>query len=202
MVSQNWSKEFSAPLFVCVCVLLNPQRNGVTGALSTTYLVLFPNETSSGVMNFKDPLLSSSKSSEHWYWPVTLLRASAQQIEEFRQTNGTFIKGCIRLWVCGDLYRYIVQPSYKNPLFAWGTRISNWIMNCLQVIGPIASIPFPSKEIKKSTSVFFFKALYLALKVAVTWGPQLRSKGELRFNRGQIYCPSNWHICLSWASTL
>lgn len=75
-------------------------------------------------------------------------------------------------------------------------------MNCLQVIGPVASIPFPSKEIKKSTSVFFFKALYLALKVAVTWGPQLRSKGELRFNRGQIYCPSNWHICLSWASTL
>ena len=60
-------------------------------------LVLFSNETSSGVMNFKDPLLSSSKSSEHSYRPVTLLRAGAQQIEEFRQTNRRFIKGCTRL---------------------------------------------------------------------------------------------------------
>ena len=60
-------------------------------------LVLFSNETSSGVMNFKDPPLSSSKSSEHSYRPVTLLRAGAQQIEEFRQTNRRFIKGCTRL---------------------------------------------------------------------------------------------------------
>ena len=65
--------------------------------IDNQYLVLFPNETSSGVMNFKDPLLSSSKSSEHSYRPVTLLRASAQQIEEFRQTNRRFIKGCTRL---------------------------------------------------------------------------------------------------------
>ena len=60
-------------------------------------LVLFSNETSSGVMNFKDPLLSSSKSSENSYRLVTLLRAGAQQIEEFRQINRRFIKGCTRL---------------------------------------------------------------------------------------------------------
>ena len=34
-------------------------------------------------------------------------------------------------------------------------------MNCLQVIGPVASIPFPSKEIKKSTSVFFSRRFIL-----------------------------------------
>lgn len=60
-------------------------------------LVLFSNETSSSVMNFKDPLLSSSKSFEHSYRPVTLLRAGAKQIEEFRQTNRRFIKGCTRV---------------------------------------------------------------------------------------------------------
>ena len=65
--------------------------------IDNQYLVLFSNETSSGVMNFKDPLLSSSKSPEHSYRPVTLLRAGAQQIEEFRQTNRRFIKGCTRL---------------------------------------------------------------------------------------------------------
>ena len=40
-------------------------------------LVLFWNETSSGVMNFKDSLLSSSNFSERSYRPVTLLRAGA-----------------------------------------------------------------------------------------------------------------------------
>ena len=38
-------------------------------------LVLFLDETSSGVMNFKDALLSSSKSSGELYQPVTLWRA-------------------------------------------------------------------------------------------------------------------------------
>ena len=38
--------------------------------IDNQYLVLFSNETSSGVMNFKDPLLSSSKSPEHSYRPV------------------------------------------------------------------------------------------------------------------------------------
>ena len=65
--------------------------------IDNQYLVLFSNETSNGVMNFKDPLLSSSKSSEHSYRLVTLLRAGAQQIEEFRQTNRRFIKGYTRL---------------------------------------------------------------------------------------------------------
>ena len=65
--------------------------------IENQYLVLFSKETSSGVINLKDLLLSSSKSSEHSYRPVTLLRAGAQQIEEFRQTNRRFIKGCTRL---------------------------------------------------------------------------------------------------------
>ena len=55
--------------------------------IENQYLVFFSNETSSGVMNFKGPLLSSSKSSKHSFRPVTLLRAGAQEIEEFRQTN-------------------------------------------------------------------------------------------------------------------
>lgn len=38
-------------------------------------LVLFWDETSSGIMNFKDALLSSSKSSGELYQPVTLWRA-------------------------------------------------------------------------------------------------------------------------------
>ena len=42
-------------------------------------LVLFWNETISGVKNFKDSFLSSSKFFEHSYRPVTLLRAGAQQ---------------------------------------------------------------------------------------------------------------------------
>ena len=42
-------------------------------------LVLFWNETSSGVMNFKDSFLSSSKFYGQSYRPVTVLRASAQQ---------------------------------------------------------------------------------------------------------------------------
>ena len=71
-------------------ILLQIHRLGdvkIPVVIENQYLVLFANETSSGVMNFKDPLLSSSKSSEHSYRPVTLLRAGAQQIEEFRQTN-------------------------------------------------------------------------------------------------------------------
>ena len=48
--------------------------------IDNQYLVPFSNETSSGVMNFKDPLLSSSKSPEHSYRPVTLLTAGPQQI--------------------------------------------------------------------------------------------------------------------------
>ena len=42
-------------------------------------LVLFENETFSGVMIFEDSFLSSSKFSGHSYRPVTLLRAGAQQ---------------------------------------------------------------------------------------------------------------------------
>ena len=43
------------------------------------FFVLFLNETSSGLMNFKDSFLSSNKLYGKSYWPVTLLRASAQQ---------------------------------------------------------------------------------------------------------------------------
>lgn len=60
--------------------------------IDNQYLVLFSNETSNGVMNYKDPLISSSKSSERSCRPVTRLRAGAQQIEELRQTHRRLIK--------------------------------------------------------------------------------------------------------------
>ena len=50
---------------------------------------------STGVMNFKDSILSSSKFYVQSYRPVTLLRASAQQDWEFRDRNRRFLKGCV-----------------------------------------------------------------------------------------------------------
>ena len=57
------------------------------------------NEMSSGVMNFKDSFLTSSKFYGQSYRPVTLLRASGGKIEEFRYSNSRFIKGCIILYI-------------------------------------------------------------------------------------------------------
>ena len=54
--------------------------------LENQTLVHFWNETSSGVMNFKDSCISSSQFYRQLYGPVTLLRAMHSKIEEFRHS--------------------------------------------------------------------------------------------------------------------
>ena len=54
--------------------------------LENQTLVHFWNETSSGVMNFKDSCISSSKFYRQLYGSVTLLRAMHSKIEEFRHS--------------------------------------------------------------------------------------------------------------------
>ena len=72
---------------------------------------------SSGVMNFKDSFLSSSKFYGQSYRPVTLLRASAQHDcnEKFRHSNRRFIKGFIILYIVRILSSSELVEPHINP---------------------------------------------------------------------------------------
>ena len=56
---------------------------------------------SSGVMNFEDSFLSSSKFYRQSYRPVPIIPTGPvdSKIEEFRHSNRRFIKGCIILYI-------------------------------------------------------------------------------------------------------
>ena len=66
---------------------------------------------SSGVMNFKDSFLSSSKFYGQSYRPVTLLRASSQ----FRHSNRRFIKGYIILYIVRIFSSSELVVPHINP---------------------------------------------------------------------------------------
>ena len=97
-------------------------------------------------------------------YQFTLLRAGAQQIEEFRQTNRRFIKGCTE-YGCTECAAISTGRLFSHPnRIPCSPEAQEHQMNCKHVTGPVANSPFLSKVIEESTSDFsysFFGFHYL-----------------------------------------